>query len=175
MENKNIDIKNLLSLREKGKAGNQKIVFTNGVFDLLHRGHVEYLQKARLLGDVLIVGLNSDSSVRSIKGPKRPLVCQEDRMIVLSALSCVDHIVIFDEDTPSRLIESLIPDILVKGADYTVDKIVGADVVLKYGGQVIPIGLTPGKSTTDLIEKIVSVYGPKQGIKIKSELKNDII
>lgn len=161
MENKIIEWTQLLSVREKAKAKNKKVVFTNGVFDLLHRGHVEYLQKARALGDILIIGLNSDISVHFIKGSKRPLVSQEDRAIVLSALSCVDYVVLFNEDTPAKLIEYIMPDILVKGADYTVEQIVGAEAVLKNGGRVIPIGLTPGKSTTELIRKIVEVYGEK--------------
>ena len=148
----------LLALRRQAKAQGKTVVFTNGVFDILHRGHVEYLQKARALGDLLIVGLNSDASVRRIKGPRRPLCGQEDRAAVLSALSCVDHIVLFDQDTPKELIGSLLPDILVKGADYSVDQIVGADAVLKNGGQVVPIELTPGKSTSELIKNIVERY-----------------
>jgi len=143
------------TIRRQAKAAGRKVAFTNGVFDILHRGHVEYLQKARELGDLLIIGLNSDSSVRRIKGPQRPLCSQEDRAVVLSALACVDHIVLFDEDTPQKLIEALLPDILVKGADYSVEQIVGADVVLKNGGQVLPIALTPGKSTSGLIKKIL--------------------
>ena len=149
----------LLDTVKRAKGRQQKVVFTNGVFDLLHRGHVEYLQKAREQGDMLIIGLNSDSSVHSIKGPKRPLVGQEDRAAVLSALSCVDRVVLFDEDVPARLIGDIQPDILVKGADYSVEQIAGADAVLKRGGRVITIELTPGRSTTDLIKKIVSVYG----------------
>jgi rfaE bifunctional protein nucleotidyltransferase chain/domain len=148
----------LVEIRKSAKQSGKTVVFTNGVFDLLHRGHVEYLQKARALGDVLIVGLNSDASVRRIKGDKRPLCPQEDRAIVLSALACVDHIVLFDEDTPQKLIGSLVPDVLVKGADYSVERIVGADVVLKNGGKVVPIELTLGKSTTDLIDAIVARY-----------------
>ena len=143
------------TIRRQAKAAGRKVAFTNGVFDILHRGHVEYLQKARELGDLLIIGLNSDSSVRRIKGPQRPLCSQEDRAVVLSALACVDHIVLFDEDTPQKLIEALLPDIIVKGADYSVEQIVGADVVLKNGGQVLPIALTPGKSTSGLIKKIL--------------------
>jgi D-beta-D-heptose 7-phosphate kinase/D-beta-D-heptose 1-phosphate adenosyltransferase len=158
MPDKTVSLSQAQSIRRQAKAEGKKVVFTNGVFDLLHRGHVEYLQKARELGDLLILGLNSDDSVRRIKGPKRPLVNQEDRAAVLSALSCVDHIVFFDEDTPQKLIEALTPDILVKGADYTVEQIVGADVVLKNGGKVLPIELTPGKSTSGLISKIVETY-----------------
>ena len=159
MSDKTVSLFKAIELRQQAKAAGKKVVFTNGVFDILHRGHVEYLQKARELGDLLIIGLNSDSSVQRIKGPQRPLCSQEDRAIVLSALSCVDHIVLFDEDTPQKLIESLVPDILVKGADYSVEQIVGADIVLKNGGKVLPIDLTPGKSTSGLIKRIVAAYG----------------
>jgi len=151
MENKTRNQQTLLSIRQRAKKENKVVVFTNGVFDLLHRGHVEYLQKARELGDILVIGLNSDASVHAIKGPKRPLVSQEDRAAVLSALACVDHIVYFDEDT--------LPDILVKGADYSIEQIVGAEAVLKNGGQVMPIELTQGRSTSELIKRIVETYG----------------
>ncbi len=153
------DIDALVSIRQQAKREHKKVVFTNGVFDLLHRGHVEYLQKARALGDMLIIGLNSDASVHAIKGPKRPVVNQEDRATVLAALACVDHVIYFDEDTPAELIEAIMPDILVKGADYKVEQIVGVETVLKNGGQVIPIELTPGRSTSELIRKIVETYG----------------
>jgi len=144
---------------QKARADKKRTVFTNGVFDLLHLGHVEYLQKAKALGELLIIGLNSDASVRSIKGPKRPLVNQEDRAAVLAALECVDYVVLFDEDTPAKLIEAIRPDILVKGADYKIEQIAGADAVLKNGGKVVTIELTPGRSTSELIKKIVSIYG----------------
>ena len=159
MENKTRNQQTLLSIRQRAKKENKVVVFTNGVFDLLHRGHVEYLQKARELGDILVIGLNSDASVHAIKGPKRPLVSQEDRAAVLSALACVDHIVYFDEDTPAELIEAILPDILVKGADYSIEQIVGAEAVLKNGGQVMPIELTQGRSTSELIKRIVETYG----------------
>ncbi|MRR08919.1 D-glycero-beta-D-manno-heptose 1-phosphate adenylyltransferase [bacterium] len=159
MPGKLIDLNALAALRERARDAGRTVVFTNGVFDLLHRGHVEYLEKARALGDLLVVGLNSDASVRRIKGERRPLCPQGDRAAVLSALACVDHIVLFDEDTPLRLIEALVPDVLAKGADYSVETIVGADVVLKNGGRVVPIELTPGRSTTDLIKTIVERYG----------------
>ena len=145
-------------IRTQARTAGRTVVFTNGVFDLLHRGHVEYLQKARALGDILIVGLNSDASARRIKGERRPLCPQDDRVAVLSALACVDHVVLFNQDTPRELIESLVPDVLVKGADYSVETIVGADTVLKNGGRVVPIELTPGKSTTELIKIIVERY-----------------
>jgi D-beta-D-heptose 7-phosphate kinase/D-beta-D-heptose 1-phosphate adenosyltransferase len=162
MINKLTDRQKLKAVRDEARAAGRVVVFTNGVFDLLHRGHVEYLQGARALGDLLIVGLNSDASVRRIKGPQRPLCPQEDRAAVLSALWCVDHVALFDEDTPQRLIEHLLPDVLVKGADYRVDQIVGADVVSQNGGKVIPIDLVPGKSTSALIARIVELYGGKR-------------
>ena len=140
----------LASLRRAGK----RIVFTNGVFDLLHPGHVRYLRAARRLGDVLVVGLNSDRSVRRLgKGPNRPLVKQRDRAEVLAALEMVDHVVIFNQDTPLILIRALQPDVLVKGGDWTVDRIVGADVVLKRGGKVRSLPFAKGYSTTRLVER----------------------
>lgn len=143
-------------LRRRAKADGRKVVFTNGVFDILHRGHVEYLQKARDMGDLLIVGLNSDASVKRIKGPERPINHQEDRAIVLSALACVDFVVVFEEDTPQKLIELLVPDVLVKGADWNVEEIVGADVVTRSGGRVETVDLVPGRSTTSIITKIAN-------------------
>jgi len=137
-------------LRRAGK----KVVFTNGVFDILHRGHVEYLAKAKSLGDVLIVGLNSDASVRRIKGPRRPLQKQTDRAVILLALESVDYVVPFGEDTPEKLIRRVKPDVLVKGADYKNSEIVGADFVRSYGGAVHRIRLTPGRSTSGLIKKL---------------------
>lgn len=130
------------------------IVFTNGCFDILHRGHVEYLNQAKKLGDILILGLNSDQSVRLLKGPGRPYVSEEDRAYILSQLLSVDVVTIFEEETPYNLIKAVQPDILVKGGDYSPDQIVGKDIVEKYGGKVIPITLVDGKSTTGLIEKI---------------------
>jgi D-beta-D-heptose 7-phosphate kinase/D-beta-D-heptose 1-phosphate adenosyltransferase len=128
----------------------KRIVFTNGVFDLLHRGHVTYLAKARSFGDVLIVGLNSDRSVRRLKGAGRPLQPQRDRAEILLALKAVDHVVVFGEDTPARLIAAVRPDVLVKGADYRVSEIVGADLVQSYGGAVRRVRLTPGRATSRL-------------------------
>jgi len=130
------------------------IVFTNGVFDLMHRGHVDSLAAARAKGDRLVVGVNTDASVQRLKGPTRPLVPLEDRMAVLAALECVDLVTAFDEDTPEALIHALRPDVLVKGADYATDQIVGADFVRSYGGRVETIELTPGRSTSALVEKI---------------------
>jgi D-beta-D-heptose 7-phosphate kinase/D-beta-D-heptose 1-phosphate adenosyltransferase len=130
-----------------------RVIFTNGVFDILHAGHVTYLEEARALGDVLVVGLNSDDSVRRLKGPTRPVNTQEDRARVLGALRCVDHVIVFDDDTPLAVITALIPDVLVKGGDYTRDTVVGADVVEHYGGSVVIIPLLEGRSTTSIIAR----------------------
>ena len=132
-----------------------RIVFTNGCFDLLHRGHVTYLQEAAALGDRLVIGLNSDNSVRRQgKGPERPLNDQDSRAKVLSALRLVDAVVIFEEDTPLALIEAIVPDVLVKGGDWSEDRIVGAEVVRKNGGEVKSLALVEGFSTTALVEKV---------------------
>jgi D-glycero-beta-D-manno-heptose 1-phosphate adenylyltransferase len=135
------------------KAG-LKVVFTNGCFDLIHLGHVDYLEKARMLGDKLVVGLNSDNSVSRFKGPERPLQDQTSRARVLAAMQFVDRVVFFNEDTPLDLISELIPDILVKGSDYLTENIVGADVVQQAGGAVKTIDFVPGYSTTRIVEKI---------------------
>ncbi len=132
----------------------KRIVFTNGCFDILHPGHVDYLARARDLGDLLVVGLNSDASVRRIKGTTRPVNPEHDRALVLGALACVDHVVIFSEDTPYRLIQAVLPDVLVKGGDWPVEKIVGRDIVEARGGRVLSIPLLPGYSTTRIIERI---------------------
>ncbi len=137
--------------RRRGK----RIVFTNGVYDLLHAGHVTLLSKARKLGDVLVVGLNSDASVRRLKGPLRPIAREVDRALVLSALEPVTYVVFFKEDTPYELIRKLKPDILVKGGDYVVDQIVGRGLVKK----VVRIPLVPGRSTSRVIEKVLKAYG----------------
>ncbi len=150
--------KYVTDLLEDKKQG-RKIVFTNGCFDLIHRGHVDYLNKAKELGDILVVGLNSDESIRRIKGAQRPINAQEDRKVVLEALKSVDHVVIFDEDTPLNLIIAISPDILVKGADWEINNIVGADYVLSNGGEVRTISFIDGFSTTNIIEKILSIWG----------------
>lgn len=138
-----------------GRPRDYKLVFTNGVFDVLHRGHVEYLCAARALGDRLVIGLNSDSSARRLgKGPDRPVNGEEDRAIVLAALGCVDFVTVFDEDTPHELISKLLPDVLVKGGDYTLDSIVGRREVEDAGGVVTVIPLLPGRSTTATLQKI---------------------
>jgi D-beta-D-heptose 7-phosphate kinase/D-beta-D-heptose 1-phosphate adenosyltransferase len=141
------------------KAQNKKIVFTNGCFDIVHSGHVDYLKKAKQLGDVLIVGLNSDSSVKSIKGKQRPINNQNDRAVVLSAFYFVDYVVIFDQSTPYELINVIKPDILVKGSDWNNKTIVGSDIVSENGGKVVLIEYLEGKSTTTIIEKILKNYG----------------
>jgi len=141
---------------EAWRAAGEKIVFTNGVFDLLHRGHVEYLEESRALGDRLVVGVNSDASVRRIKGPERPLVPAEERAELLAALACVDLALVFDEDTPERLIREVEPDVLVKGGDWTPDRIVGREFVEARGGRVLNVPLRAGLSTTALIERIVA-------------------
>jgi D-beta-D-heptose 7-phosphate kinase/D-beta-D-heptose 1-phosphate adenosyltransferase len=138
------------SLRARGG----KIVFTNGVFDLLHPGHVRYLQDARALGDALIVAVNSDRSVRAYKGPNRPINPQDERAEVLSALGCVDAVVIFDEETPHAIVSRVQPDVLVKGADWGENDIVGRDVVEARGGRVVRVELSPGHSTTELIRRV---------------------
>jgi D-beta-D-heptose 7-phosphate kinase/D-beta-D-heptose 1-phosphate adenosyltransferase len=133
----------------------KKVVFTNGCFDIIHPGHIYYLNKARSLGDVLIVGLNSDTSVKSLnKGEERPIHPQDNRSEVLASLICVDYICIFDEETPFELIKKVKPDILVKGGDYTIDKIVGADFVQSYGGKVEIISYLEGYSTTNILNKL---------------------
>lgn len=132
----------------------QQIVFTNGCFDLVHLGHVDYLERARALGDCLIIGLNTDYSIRQIKGPERPLQPQESRARLLAAFEFVDAVVLFDEPAPYRLIENVQPDILVKGNDYTIEQITGADLVLARGGEVKTLELISGHSTSALIERI---------------------
>jgi rfaE bifunctional protein nucleotidyltransferase chain/domain len=137
-----------------GRGGTQRVVFTNGVFDLLHRGHVEYLYAARALGDVLVVGLNSDASVRRLKGPTRPVNNEIDRAVVLGGLACVDAVTIFDEDTPAALIDAIVPDILVKGADYQPDQVVGRETVERAGGRLVLIPFVQGHSTTTMLQRI---------------------
>jgi D-beta-D-heptose 7-phosphate kinase/D-beta-D-heptose 1-phosphate adenosyltransferase len=139
---------------ERIRARGGKVVFTNGVFDLLHPGHVRYLRDARALGDALIVGVNSDRSVRTNKGPDRPINPEQERAELLLALESVDAAVIFDEDTPHAIITRVQPDVLVKGADWGPDNIVGRDVVEARGGRVVRMELAPGHSTTDLISKV---------------------
>jgi D-beta-D-heptose 7-phosphate kinase/D-beta-D-heptose 1-phosphate adenosyltransferase len=131
-----------------------RVVFTNGVFDLVHPGHVDILTAARAMGDALVVGVNSDASVRRLKGAGRPVRTEQERALVLAALESVDAVVVFEDDTPLELIRSLTPDVLVKGGDYTVDTVVGAPEVLSRGGEVIIVPLTPGHSTTGTVERM---------------------
>lgn len=140
------------------KAKGKRIVFTNGCFDLLHIGHVRYLEKAKILGDILVVGINSDSSVRKLKGPKRPLLPVRERAEILSGLGCVNYVTIFDELDPLKLITSLQPNVLVKGGDWTKEQIVGGEVVEESGGEVVIIPFVRGASTSDLIETILKRY-----------------
>jgi len=157
-----IALDRLVKIREDLKKEGLTVVFTNGVFDVIHRGHIEYLNKAKDAGDILIVGVNSDSSVKRLKGDARPINCESDRLIVVDSLKPVDYTVLFDTDTPFDMIKMLIPDILVKGADYdplitdTGDKryIVGSDIVKASGGYVITVELVPGRSSTGTINKL---------------------
>jgi rfaE bifunctional protein nucleotidyltransferase chain/domain len=144
----------LINVREQWREEGKKVVFTNGCFDIVHLGHIDYLEKAREKGDKLIVGLNTDASVSKLKGETRPVVAEYARARMMAAFEFVDAVVFFAEETPLCLIEQLKPDILTKGSDYTVENIVGADFVLKLGGKVETLDLVEGYSTTQLIEKI---------------------
>ncbi len=148
----------LLAVRSEARRTGQTFVFTNGCFDLLHRGHLDCLVRARSEGDVLAVGVNSDRSVRELKGPRRPLQPQEDRSLLVAALEPVSYVVVFDEPTPEELIRALEPDVLVKGAEYAANAIVGADVVEAAGGRVIRIPMVKERSTHALIRAIVARY-----------------
>lgn len=153
-------IKNAVTLArilQKYRARGKRVVFTNGCFDILHVGHIDYLERAGRLGDVLVVGLNSDGSVRNLKGPSRPLNSQDDRARALAALECVDFVTIFKGPTPAALIEKLSPDILVKGGDWKAKDIVGADFVKSRGGRVMSLRFVKGYSTTGLLKKMASL------------------
>lgn len=154
IDNKILNIDQISPLINVWKFLDKKIVFTNGCFDLLHLGHIDYLAKAAALGNKLIIGLNTDSSVSRIKGPSRPITDQNSRAALLASLFFVDAVVLFDESTPEELISTIMPDVLVKGADYTVDQIVGADVVLANGGEVKTIPFLVGYSTSSIERKI---------------------
>ena len=147
--------------RERLRQAGKKVVFTNGCFDLLHPGHVRYLQQARALGDALIVALNSDRSVRELKGDKRPILTEAERSEVMAALACVDFVTVFDEPTPREIISALLPDVLVKGGDWGVDAIVGREEVEAAGGKVMSLAFVEGCSTTDVIERIAQRYSQK--------------
>lgn len=148
----------LLEIRKQLKSEGKKVVFTNGCFDILHAGHVDYLAKARSMGDVLIVGLNSDASVRRIKGELRPIVPQHERAFIIGNLKAVDFVTFFDEDTPAEIIDYLIPDMLVKGSDWNIDKIVGRETVEKNGGEVKTIDFVNSQSTTNIIKTVLERY-----------------
>jgi D-beta-D-heptose 7-phosphate kinase/D-beta-D-heptose 1-phosphate adenosyltransferase len=158
MKQKIKERKTLLRIIKDLKAKGKRIVFTNGCFDLLHIGHIRYLEEAKALGDVLVVGVNSDSSVRKLKGPKRPILPEEERTEILSGLGCVDYITLFDEIDPLKLITSLQPNVLVKGGDWTKGQTVGREVVERSGGEVVILPFVQGASTSNLIETILKKY-----------------
>jgi D-beta-D-heptose 7-phosphate kinase/D-beta-D-heptose 1-phosphate adenosyltransferase len=149
----------IVEIRRQHRSAGEKLVFTNGCFDILHLGHIRYLNEARALGDVLVVGLNSDRSVRECKGPARPIVPEAERAEVLAALECVDYVVVFDEPTPDRVIAAIVPDVLVKGADWGISEIVGRESVERAGGVVCSIPLVPGASTTSIIDRVLERFG----------------
>ncbi len=153
-------LKEAIAARAQLKNLGRKLVFTNGCFDLLHVGHVRFLNQARALGDALIVGLNSDRSVREIKGKGRPIMPAEERAEILAALACVDIVSIFDEPTPQQIIDAILPDILVKGADWGISEIVGRETVERTGGRVCNIPLVEGSSTTSIIARVLERFGP---------------
>lgn len=148
----------LLKIRQSFKKQNKTVVFTNGCFDILHAGHVDYLLKAKEMGDILIVAINSDSSVKRIKSASRPITPEQERLLVISNLIPVDYVTLFDEDTPFEIINYLIPDVLVKGADWSIENIVGRDIVEKNGGQVKNIKFEIAQSTTKIFNKILETY-----------------
>jgi rfaE bifunctional protein nucleotidyltransferase chain/domain len=151
-------LEEMKEIRRQLKDQNKKVVFTNGCFDLIHAGHIDYLSKAKAFGDDLVVGLNSDASVMRIKGSKRPILKEIERSFIISNLKPVDYVMLFDEDTPKRLIEELLPDILVKGADWEIENIVGKDVVLANGGEVKTIEFVNDQSTSKIIKIIVDRF-----------------
>jgi D-glycero-beta-D-manno-heptose 1-phosphate adenylyltransferase len=156
--NRIVDRQEIISLRKKFKNENKKVVFTNGVFDILHSGHVDYLTKAKTFGDILIVGVNSDSSVKRIKGEKRPILTEKERAFIISSLKPVDYVTLFYDDTPQKLIEDVVPDVLIKGADWELDKIVGKEIVEKNGGSVKTIEFVSEQSTSKIINSILEKY-----------------
>ena len=158
---KMLTVEEIAPLRAKWREEGKKVVFTNGCFDILHLGHVTYLSWARSQGDVLVVGVNSDASVKRNKGPLRPIVCERDRAALLLALRCVDYVCLFDEDTPLKLITELVPDVLVKGRDWA-GNVVGSDVVEAAGGCVKLADLVANHSTTGIIDRVLKVYAPQR-------------
>lgn len=154
MQSKLKTLSEVAAIAAQARQKGQRVVFTNGCFDLLHRGHVHILREARASGDLLIVGINSDTSVRSIKGPLRPILPQTDRIELIAAMEMVDYVVLFDEPDPYRVIAAIKPNVLAKGGDWSAEKIVGADIVEQNGGRVAVIPYLPGFSTTEIIERI---------------------
>ncbi len=150
-----LSLDELRQVREELRSAGRRVVFTNGCFDLLHPGHVRYLQQARAIGDVLIVALNSDRAVRELKGASRPILNQDERAEVIAALGCVDYVIVFDDISPRATISALLPDVLVKGGDWSVDQIIGREEVEAAGGQVLNLPLVEGVSTTDVISRIL--------------------
>ena len=150
--------KSLVSAVKKLKRAGKKVVFTNGCYDILHVGHVRFLKAAKKMGDILLLALNSDASVRRIKGPKRPVTGQNERAELMAALDCVDIVTFFEEDDPYGIIKDVVPDVLVKGGDWAIDKIIGADIVKASGGKVRNIKYIKGKSTTNVIAKVLKYY-----------------
>jgi D-beta-D-heptose 7-phosphate kinase/D-beta-D-heptose 1-phosphate adenosyltransferase len=153
-----VDRERLLVLRRTLGREGKRVVFTNGCFDLVHVGHIRFLRDARRCGDVLIVALNSDRSVRELKGPGRPLVPQDERCEIVAALEMVDYVTVFDEPTPRELIQMLLPDVLVKGGDWKIEEIVGREDVQAYGGQVLSLPYVPGHSTSEIIARVLATF-----------------
>jgi len=153
----------IVRMRPALRVSKKRMVFTNGCFDILHVGHVRYLNRARALGDVMVVAVNSDHSVRNIKGKDRPVVPESERMEVLAALACVDWVFLFDDPTPQRVIETLVPDVLVKGSDWELPDVVGRETVESNGGSVLTIPLVEGASTTEIIRKVLDRFGMPSG------------
>lgn len=153
-----LKLEEFLPIRAKLKEQGKKLVFTNGCFDLIHIGHIRYLKKAKELGDFLLVAINSDSSIKKIKGPNRPIINEVERAEIIASLKFVDFVIIFSETTPQRIIQKILPDILVKGSDWKIEEIVGREIVEKNGGKVLTIPLVEGASTSSIIEKIIKIY-----------------
>ncbi len=155
IQNKILTLDELLTSLKKHRENNKKIVFTNGCFDILHRGHIEYLAQAADLADIMVIGLNTDKSVSRLKGLDRPLQDEISRAISMAAIQYIDYVVLFDEETPLNLIENIKPDVLVKGSDYKIEDIVGYNVLMKYGGEIKTIDFVEGYSTTKIVDKIL--------------------
>jgi rfaE bifunctional protein nucleotidyltransferase chain/domain len=152
-------IEEMLEIRRAMRAAGRRLAFTNGCFDLLHLGHVRFLDRARALGDALVVALNTDRSVQAIKGSNRPILPEMERAEIMAALGCVDYVIFFDEPTPQRVIDAILPDVLVKGADWKISEIVGREAVEKAGGVVKSIELVEGASTTSIIDSVLEAFG----------------